>query len=221
MKDSKFIELLNLYIDHQISPEDAALLEAEIQQKPERRRIYRQYCQMQKACVVLAENFRSEAPDNDKVVEMSPAPRRMALVTYAMGVAAAAACVALVVVNRPVAKQGLTLVPTAIAEELLTSNEAVAAVEASPVSKTARPALHPAFAGMKRDEPTVDAAVATATHVPLDWMHQIQVERVSAENLWFNTRPTLQAQDLTLRSTQSFAQPHEGQVETTAFIFAK
>jgi hypothetical protein len=171
--------------------------------------------------VVLAENFRSEAPDSDKVVEMSPAPRRMALITYAMGVAAAAACVALVVVNRPVAKQGLTLAPIAVAEELPVSNEAVAAVKVSPVSGTARPALQPAFAGMKRDDATADAVIATAGHVPLDWMHQIQVERVSTENLWFNTRPTLQAQDLTLRSAEPYAQQHEGQVETTAFIFAK
>ena len=30
MKDTKFTELLNLYLDHQISPEETALLEAEI-----------------------------------------------------------------------------------------------------------------------------------------------------------------------------------------------
>ena len=32
MKDTKFIELLNLYLDHQISETDAAALEAEIRQ---------------------------------------------------------------------------------------------------------------------------------------------------------------------------------------------
>ena len=51
MKESKFIELLNLYIDQQISPEDAALLEEAILQNPRRRQIYRQYCRMHKDCL--------------------------------------------------------------------------------------------------------------------------------------------------------------------------
>ena len=35
MKESRFIELLNLYIDQQISPDDAALLEEAILPQPE------------------------------------------------------------------------------------------------------------------------------------------------------------------------------------------
>ena len=34
MKDSEFIELLNLYLDHEISTADAARLEAEVQANP-------------------------------------------------------------------------------------------------------------------------------------------------------------------------------------------
>jgi hypothetical protein len=62
MKDSEFIELLNLYLDHEISPEDSARLEAEVNRDPARRRVYRQYCRMQKACVVLADHHRESAP---------------------------------------------------------------------------------------------------------------------------------------------------------------
>jgi hypothetical protein len=218
MKDSKFIELLNLYIDHQISPEDAALLESEIQHKPERRRIYRQYCQMQKACVTLAENFRTEAPAGDKVIEMAPAPRRMAMITYAMGVAAAAACVALVVVNRPAGKDSFVRSPgSTVAETASQPNDAIVAAEIPTTAVAARTVLHPAFPGVSRDDSAVTESVAVANHVPLDWMRQVRLERVSAENLWFDTRPALEIQDLTLRS----ARPYEGQVETTAFIFAK
>src|SRR5690606_26074347 len=101
MKDSKFIELLNLYVDQQISAEDAAQLEAEIQRSPERRRIYREYCQMQKACVILAETFQTEAPAGGKIVEAGRVQRsRLTVATYAMGALAAAACVALVLVER-------------------------------------------------------------------------------------------------------------------------
>lgn len=61
MTHEKFIELLNLYLDGDLPPADAAALEREIHGNVERRRIYRQYCQMQKACAHLAERFREEA----------------------------------------------------------------------------------------------------------------------------------------------------------------
>ncbi|MBK8476154.1 MAG: hypothetical protein IPL39_07510 [Opitutaceae bacterium] len=61
MTHEKFIELLNLYLDGDLPPADAAALEREIHGNVERRRIYRQYCQMQKACTHLAERFREEA----------------------------------------------------------------------------------------------------------------------------------------------------------------
>lgn len=62
MKDREFIELLNLYIDHEISPEDAHRLEAEVMSRPDRREVYTQYCRMQKACSMLSERFGEEAP---------------------------------------------------------------------------------------------------------------------------------------------------------------
>jgi anti-sigma factor RsiW len=66
MTHEKFIESLNLYLDGELPPHAAAELEREISGNLERRRIYRQYCQMQKACGELAERFREEA---------SPAPQ--------------------------------------------------------------------------------------------------------------------------------------------------
>lgn len=218
MKDSKFIELLNLYIDHQISAADAALLEAEIQKNPARRRVYREYCQMQKACVILAENFKTEPPAGDKIIEMAQGQRRMAFATYAMGLAAAAACVALVVVNRPVLFEPIDAAPTIATSEIMSSADEMAVAVAESPAAEARTVLHPAFPGVTpKEDASTSEAVATAEHVPLDWMHQVKLESVSAENLWFETHPAIQAHDLTLRS----ARPSEAQVETTAFIFAK
>ena len=62
MKESRFIELLNLYVDQQLSPVEAAELEAEISKNPVRRRTYQQYCRMQKACNRLFEEERAQAP---------------------------------------------------------------------------------------------------------------------------------------------------------------
>ncbi|MDO8544123.1 MAG: zf-HC2 domain-containing protein [Opitutaceae bacterium] len=104
MKDSEFIELLNLYLDHEISAADAARLEAEVQNNPARRRIYQDYCRMQKACKVLAEEFQSEPvsiPD-PKVIDLEGAKRRARAGNFytAGAVVAAAACVAIIFVGR-------------------------------------------------------------------------------------------------------------------------
>lgn len=108
MKDSEFIDLLNLYLDHEISAVDAARLEAEVQRDPNRQKIYRQYCRMQKACKLLTADFKPEtaAAATGKVVAFNheaaaAAPRRNAGGFYTVGaVAAAAACVAIIFVGR-------------------------------------------------------------------------------------------------------------------------
>lgn len=111
MKDSEFIELLNLYLDHEISAADAARLEAEVQNNPERRMVYQQYCRMQKACRILATDFAGEpsaAPAGKKVVAFDPDAAEVASARrkrmgnfYTIGTfAAAAACVAIVFVGR-------------------------------------------------------------------------------------------------------------------------
>lgn len=61
MKDARFIELVNLYIDRQISPEDTTALETEIQSNVARRRIYQQYCHMHRASKLVYESFRANA----------------------------------------------------------------------------------------------------------------------------------------------------------------
>jgi hypothetical protein len=61
MKESKFIELLNLYIDHQISQEEAGVLEEEILRNPQRRQTYHQYCRMQRACTLVLDQFKAPA----------------------------------------------------------------------------------------------------------------------------------------------------------------
>lgn len=112
MRDSRFIELLNLYIDHQLTAAEAAELESEISGNSERRATYDQYCRMQKACSVLFEQERSLAPSSrvlcaslnavERKVDRSTERRFVFRVqSFAAAGLAAAACVAfVVVVNR-------------------------------------------------------------------------------------------------------------------------
>ena len=59
MKDTRFTELVNLYIDRQISQAETAELEIEIQANPRRRQIYQQYCHMHRATKLVYESFRT------------------------------------------------------------------------------------------------------------------------------------------------------------------
>lgn len=111
MKDSEFKELLNLYLDHEITAADAARLEAEVQRDPRRRKVYEQYCRMQKACKMLASDFVAEpvsVREDSKVVrfdmavaEAAESRRKRMGNFYTVGsIAAAAACIAIVFVGR-------------------------------------------------------------------------------------------------------------------------
>lgn len=104
MKDTRFTELVNLYVDRQISPEEQAELELEIQSNPQRRRIYQQYCRMHRATKLVYESFRAHA-EQETGVPARPASiarideRRRARTrwAYAAGTLAAAACLTFVV----------------------------------------------------------------------------------------------------------------------------
>jgi len=112
MKDSRFIELLNQYVDQQLTPVEAAELEAEIQRNPESRRTYQQYCRMQKACTQLFEQERQAAPSSSKLSRaLADADRKVVEFpeqrtlwrqrgVFGAGLAAMAACVAFVLVRQ-------------------------------------------------------------------------------------------------------------------------
>jgi hypothetical protein len=125
MKDHRFIELVNLYIDRQITAAETAELEAEIQRSPRRRAVYRQYCQMHRATTLVYDSFRAQAADQPAATPAARSTiarfqqerrgRGYGWVNYAGGLAAAA-CLTLVFVHfssRP-ATPGAT-VPAAVA----------------------------------------------------------------------------------------------------------
>ncbi len=163
MKDSRFIELLNLYVDQQLTAAEAVELETVIKQDPARRRTYQQYCRMQKGCVQLFEQECQDAPSTSALSRaLAQADKKITASTehrawwshravYASGLAAMAACVAFVLVRQgppPVAPMGLP-VAAASASEVV----AVAAVEPEvipAVQAVAIPAPEPQAAEQRR-----------------------------------------------------------------------
>lgn len=96
MKDQEFIELLNLYLDREITPADAQRLEAEVRSSPERHRVYLEYCRMHKGCEMLAAQFVSERAANPGLAPRRRSSSRAVIIAFG-SLAAVAACVALMV----------------------------------------------------------------------------------------------------------------------------
>lgn len=139
MKDHRFIELLNLYIDRQITVAETAELEAEIQQSPARQAVYRQYCQIHSATKMVYDSFRANAagqpvlqPSRPGEIELFETKRGKSRFAYYAGGLAAAACLTLVFMHYNTVPAGT--VPVAVAK-----TEIRPASPAAPVTVAAVP----------------------------------------------------------------------------------
>lgn len=216
MKDSEFIELLNLYLDHEISAADAARLEAEVQNNPARRRVYQQYCRMQKACKMVVADFQAEAETlaqgDRKVVPFDPAAiaeaaqhRTRMNRFYTVGTfAAVAACLAIVFVRH---QSAVPSAPGAVAET-------VAVVQPAPEPKAEPvPPAGPTPRGLVQVTPRTQpmlvsdpfllthnsqaqamlAAAAQQANDQLAWLNTVQLaplqQRVAADPFRFDSPP--------------------------------
>jgi hypothetical protein len=229
MKDAKFIELLNLYVDQQIDSADAALLEEEITRSAARRRTYQQYCRMHKACSVMFEQARpasavgeklaaAAAAADEKIVAFPEKQRRPSRVVYWGGLAAAAACVAFVLSSRPVPKQpagDVAVVPNNTAEQIVTITP-----EPSPLSRTTnldRAKYQPVLVNHTR---SASGLVRVDSGRPsLDWVNNVQLSplKLSTEELFFEPRPTLKTEQNVFRS----GRPVPVNAESAAYQFQR
>jgi anti-sigma factor RsiW len=218
MNETKFIELLNLYVDRQISPAEAEQLEAEVRSNPEHRRVYREYCRMQKACTELAETFRAQAPAGDpQVARLGHRRRATGGMPFAVGLAAVAAGVALIVSlrTRPTER------PVATAPVAPAVAPAILAVSAPSLRPSLQPVIGPHLLPLRA--PSAELTEVAASSEPAafaDWMNRVQLSSLpdaTAEDLRFDSRATLQPDARAYRSTR----PHQGKVEWTAFTFQK
>jgi hypothetical protein len=237
MNDSKFIELLNLFLDCEITPDDAKLMESEVQRSPARRRVYREYCEMQKACIVLAEQTETSA----SAVEFNTPesyPRSLSwnlgswgIGAYATGFCAAAACLALAVVIRN--GNGSAAAAPRVADSASVASiqiEVPAAREQIrrevPLTVSLNPRstdMHPVFVAQslaltKQQRDTVASAVPADPR--FDWMNRVQItslQKFNADELLFETRSSLRSDGNTFRGQR----PIESQFEKAAFQFQR
>ena len=235
MKDKRFIELLNLYVDHQIAQEEAAELEAEIMRSPERRKTYRDYCRMQRACGMIFDRERQQAPasfalekslqEAERKIVGVPARRKAGWGTYTAafgGLTAMAACLTVVFLS-----PGTTFAPTNAASAPSAKASAPLVAQSSqatplpiavltPRSTTLQPLFASQTLASARDDANPAERVANT-----EWMQQVQlppVQHVVVDDTAFEARPTLQQDNSRVfRSSR----PIQGNVEFTAFQFQR
>jgi hypothetical protein len=216
MKDTEFIELLNLYLDHEISPAESTRLETEVTRSPERLRLYRQYCRMQKACVELAERSREDAPAPDALAAaFAPRSAWTGLTSlWTTGLMAAAAGIAFIAISHRSA-----VVPSgpSVAQS--------AAAAPAPSTAPASDDFHPVFfapsmalngAGAK------PGAMFTAAEQngQFAWMDRVQIAPIQLTpngSVFVDPKPSLKLDS----SAAGDRAPGQDAVEETAFQFAK
>jgi hypothetical protein len=246
MRDSEFLELLNLYLDHEISEADAARLEAEVQGNAKRRAIYLEYCRMQKACKVLAVDFQAESQAPEKRVLVARRSSRQVWRSgffVAGGVALAAACLTVLFVARggretgaeaprafvqsakptPSASTDLNGAPQSAFANSSTRGIVLAGAAADPGagSRVTMFSDSLVLSGNKQAE-VVFASTSKNGDDQLAWVRDFQLvslqERNQLEQLRFETAPpTLRPEGRPLGGRA----PAEATVEMTAFRFRK
>ena len=227
MNESRFIELLNLYVDHEITQEQAAELEAAIAGNPERRRIYQDYCRMQRACGVLVDRECTQAPASfafqkalqeaeNKIIAFprrQKTGRRAYLVAFA-GMASMAACVAFVVLHggfQAGERDGQVTAPVAM----------IASVERPMVGDKVETLVdQQSFVAQNVAVSRQPETLPAEQRMPLEWMQRVElppVQRVLVDDNTFEARPTLQQDNRVFRGRHAV----QGNAEFAAFQFQR
>lgn len=235
MKDNRFIELLNLYIDRQITAEETAELEFEIQSSPQRQAVYRQYCQIHTATKQVYASFRASSvdqpavePGHTGVIELFESRRRRTNWIHYVGGLTAAACLTLVFMrNSPVAP--------AEASKLAVSKQPVAVVASTaPVSSESKASVsvEPTSGALSLNHAATTAPDYSAMLIALreqDEERAFSNERVyvsATPSLFgdevFGTKRVLTPQDQRIfRSRQTPTASQAAQTEFSAFQFQR
>jgi hypothetical protein len=155
MKESRFNELVNLYIDRQITRAEATELEDELRDNPERRRIYVQHCRVHRATKMVYESFRehgeprqAELPNHDNIAlfENRQRSRRYRWLYAVGGAAAAIACLSVISLRHAASNE--TVAPETAMRAQLPAAAEVAATRLPPMGRET-PAAEPGLLSLR------------------------------------------------------------------------
>ena len=202
-----------------------------MQGNAQRRGVYEEYCRIQKACVVLAQQAEPVAEaDQRNVVAFEPVPSRSwGFGTYATGLCAAAACVALVLVTRNRIELGVDRLAGPSVEsvanvqpvktEIPQQRMIARTISVTPRSSELKSVFTVPALALNGETPRASEILTTAD-ARFEWMKTVKVSpatRVAVEDLVFEVKPADARDNRTFRSHQ----PIQAQVEMTAFQFQR
>jgi anti-sigma factor RsiW len=174
MNEPEFIELLNLYVDHEITPEDAARLEREVTTNVARRRVYRQYCLMQKGCSSLVDEFQERTPDAFWAPRRSPTLSGWSASLGVTGILAAA-CVAFFFVAHPRSGPAAPAVRNAVA--------VAASLPAESFGDALQPVVDIHDLSLNSVSPAARPLFAATANDAFAWLNRVQFAPVSRTQL--------------------------------------
>jgi hypothetical protein len=222
MNDNEFIELLNLYVDREISPEDAVRLESEVVSNPRRRKIHDQYCRIQKACSMLS--------DQPMEVSSAGSDRSYAFPIFRwqfplMATLAAAAClVAVLALKNRTSVTALYDAP-AMAADAVPSRSVADTVDVASESDAMKPVffarLPVSQAGLPIQRPMFAVDEAAPQMPQLGWIDQIHMTPIfttANSDFMLDPRPDLKT---TVMSESQNSRDLQEAVEMTAFRFQR
>jgi anti-sigma factor RsiW len=222
MNDKEFIELLNLYVDREISAEDALRLEKVVATNPRRREVYDQYCRIQKACSMLSEETLDMSSVRTSATVMAfPEQGPWRFGSLVAGLAAVAACA---VVIFGVRNRGA--VPVAALADDSTRPAAIASAgDIAPGSASMKPVL---FVRLASDQAQRGAqhtfladSDAQSPMTQLNWIGDIHMSPVApsaAGDFLLNPKTDLKAAAM---ADPQAARDAQEPVEMTAFRFQR
>jgi hypothetical protein len=221
MKETQFIELLNLYVDHEIDAEEAKLLEAEVTVNPARRKVYRQYCSMQKACNILAEKYQ-EAVSEPDALPTRRAMRRWVGIVPASALALAACVAVLFAVRTHIVAPAPA--GQVAAQESPARQADLTSIASDNYSRDLVPALSVRDFMLNTNARASDGLMAAASQnqdAPLAWISRLQVQsdqQVPAYQVNFNQNAAFLTPD---NSQNSASSEQQEPAEMVAFRFQR
>jgi len=219
MNDNEFIELLNLYVDREISPQDAVRLESEVVSNPKRRKIHDQYCRIQKACSMLSvQPLEASSAESDRsyAFPMFRWPSFPLMATLA----AAACLVGVLALKNPAALTVFHNAPT-VAADAGPSRSVADTVDVASASDAMKPVFFTRLPASQAGLPMFAVDEAAPQMPQLGWIDQIHMTPIfttANSDFMLDPRPDLKT---TVMSESQNSRDLQEAVEITAFRFQR
>jgi len=196
MNEERFTELLNGYIDCELSEAEARELELEIADRPDRRATYEQYCRINQACQLVMKPRRAAIPQPPLRAIVAAARRPENEIEFPTPAVRRPAWAGFKLFTGGLITAGLALMislnlrsPSGEAMAVNPANASTAPAAASEQTASAYRTILTLDAFAMSQEAGREATMLTPAKDPFEWMRQVEfepIERIDVNTLVFS-----------------------------------